>query len=218
MQKYEKKNSKNFVPSDYCKSTDYTDLIGAKFNELTILSFPGHLIRKESGKEYKRAAVKVKCSCGVEFITDFQNIKHNKTLSCGHINRNYYIDPYACSIRSLYTRYKNKARVDKREFTLTQDEFKKLIISNCSYCGINPSQIHSKCNCKKPILHNGIDRIDSSLGYVLSNCTACCKICNRAKSDLSVNEFKEYIIRLTKFASTKKLGKNGESFKMEIPC
>jgi hypothetical protein len=217
MQKHEKKNSKNFVPSNFCESTDYTNLIGTKFNELLILSFPGHLLRRDKKKDYKKPAVLVKCSCGVEFITDFQHVKHNRTLSCGHINRNYYIDPYACSVRSLFTRYKSRAAKDGREFKLDQDQFRKLITSNCTYCGISPDQQHSKCHCKKPIKHNGIDRVDSSLGYTVENSVSCCKICNRAKSDLSVQEFKKYIVRLTSFASTKKLDKIGEPFKLGIP-
>lgn len=211
MNRSEKKNTKNFVPSDYCNSTDYTDLIGAKFNELTILSFPGHLIRKEKGKLYKRAAVNVKCSCGVSFIMDFQKLKHNRIISCGHINRNYYIDPYACSARGLYTRYKSKARKDGKVFELTEGKFRELITSNCTYCGVKPLQVHSKCNCKKPILHNGIDRVDSSKGYTVDNSVPCCKTCNRGKNDMSVQEFNAYIIRLARFACHKTLSKNGET-------
>ena len=200
MQQSEKKNSKNFVASDFCKSTDYTDLIGTKFNELTVISFPGHLVRKEKGKEYKKAAALVRCSCGVEFITDFQLVKHNKTLSCGHINRLYHIDPYACSVRALYTRYKSRARKDKKDFHLTQDEFRSLITKPCAYCGTPPLQQHKKCHCKKSILHNGLDRVDSKQGYIQNNVVSCCWICNRAKLDMPVQEFIEYIIRLAKFA------------------
>lgn len=34
-----------------------------------------------------------------------------------------------------------------------------------------------------------IDRVDSSIGYVESNCVACCAQCNIAKSDYTKDEF-----------------------------
>ena len=47
-----------------------------------------------------------------------------------------------------------------------------------------------------PILYNGIDRIDSSQGYFKDNVGSCCKTCNRAKSNLSLVEFKDWISKV----------------------
>ena len=44
--------------------------------------------------------------------------------------------------------------------------------------------------------YNGVDRVDNSLGYIKENCVACCKICNNAKSTLSISEWQEWIIRV----------------------
>lgn len=62
-----------------------------------------------------------------------------------------------------------------------------LIIADCTYCG-------AKSNW--PSGRNGIDRVDSKLDYEPNNCVTCCKLCNRAKSDLTVEEFKIWIRKL----------------------
>ena len=49
---------------------------------------------------------------------------------------------------------------------------------------------NSKCNyCNTLINYNGIDRIDSSIGYIEKNCVACCTTCNIMKGTKSVDEF-----------------------------
>lgn len=45
-------------------------------------------------------------------------------------------------------------------------------------------------------LYNGIDRVDSKKGYVAGNVVTCCRNCNQAKSDKSIDEFEEWAIRL----------------------
>lgn len=61
------------------------------------------------------------------------------------------------------------------------------IIDDCSYCG-KPSGW--------PNGRNGIDRVDSSVGYYPQNCVPCCKQCNRGKSNQSKKEFYEWVDRI----------------------
>ena len=75
---------------------------------------------------------------------------------------------------------------------------------NCNYCKCPPSQIqypskkHSKeWREKGKLIYNGIDRINNKVGYVLKNCVSCCKNCNRAKSDLSIENFNNWIKNLS---------------------
>lgn len=49
------------------------------------------------------------------------------------------------------------------------------------------------------MLLNGIDRIDSDLGYVDGNVKSCCFICNRAKGNLSIIDFRKWIDNIIKF-------------------
>ena len=43
------------------------------------------------------------------------------------------------------------------------------------------------------------DRVDSSLGYTVSNCVPCCKYCNQAKNDRSVSEFLAHARRIVEY-------------------
>ena len=52
------------------------------------------------------------------------------------------------------------------------------------------------------IFVNGIDRIDSCIGYTKSNCVSCCEICNKAKRNLTIKEFTDWIKKLTNHTQT----------------
>jgi hypothetical protein len=58
--------------------------------------------------------------------------------------------------------------------------------SDCHYCGVQPERTLRKYT---QFRWNGIDRIDSSKGYVDGNVVPCCKTCNELKSDKSREEF-----------------------------
>lgn len=114
--------------------------------------------------------------------------------------------PGDVTINFLILRCKSAAKRRNFEFNLTKKEFTELIQNDCFYCGTKPkpysvyvvkdqwaseeTKQRSYINC------NGIDRINSKLGYSTSNCRACCYKCNVAKSDLSENEFKTLIINI----------------------
>lgn len=76
-----------------------------------------------------------------------------------------------------------------------------LIVKDCTYCG-TPSGW--------PNGRNGIDRVDSSIGYVEANCVSCCKTCNRAKSNGSVAELREWVIRFYNFLKHKGMLESNE--------
>lgn len=91
------------------------------------------------------------------------------------------------------------------------EEFNELIGQNCYYCGAEPivhESLIDRSNKSEPMLkHNGIDRLDSSIGYEKDNCVPCCYICNRAKAQLGTKEFlahikKIYDYRIIKEGST----------------
>jgi hypothetical protein len=84
--------------------------------------------------------------------------------------------------KTPYVTYK-KHSADARSlaFELSEDEYYKLRLSPCYLCGHMASQD----------AQNGIDRIDSSVGYVAGNCAPCCVYCNRMKNAYSLLEFLE---------------------------
>lgn len=81
------------------------------------------------------------------------------------------------------------------EFSLTKKQFETLIFENCYYCGgglSNCISIKYKTGDSFGFIYNGVDRVDNTKGYSLSNSITCCKWCNQAKSDRSVSEFVEW--------------------------
>lgn len=69
-------------------------------------------------------------------------------------------------------------------WNLNQVDVYKMIVSSCSYCGTIPDY---------PNERNGIDRIDSSIGYEPMNVRPCCIKCNRSKSNMSEEDFFVFI-------------------------
>src|SRR6266403_1453623 len=92
--------------------------------------------------------------------------------------------------------YKWNAKVKGIPFTLSREEFSALIQSPCHYCGAEPSAIKRGKDIWSPLIYNGIDRVENLLGYAVGNAVACCKTCNIAKRDLSVQEFLEWATRI----------------------
>lgn len=73
-----------------------------------------------------------------------------------------------------YNIYKKNAKKREIEFDLSKEDFYNITALPCHYCGNNES-------------YNGIDRINSSLGYQPSNCVPCCEVCNKMKLDYSTD-------------------------------
>lgn len=86
---------------------------------------------------------------------------------------------------SRYRVFLAGAKVRELEVTLTFEDFKKLISSKCYYCQES-----------LPETGSGIDRVNSNIGYVQGNCRPCCTQCNRAKSDKTEDQFKEWILKV----------------------
>lgn len=82
------------------------------------------------------------------------------------------------STRAQYTEYKKNANIRNLEFVLTYDDYVSIVKNECYYCGILQ---------ERGI--NGIDRVDSNVGYLSNNCVSCCQICNYMKRILPFDVF-----------------------------
>lgn len=91
-------------------------------------------------------------------------------------------------VESMFINYRTRARRKGLDFHLTLEDFEKLSRESCTYCG--------------SISVVGYDRIDSNLGYSLDNVAPCCKVCNRAKSDMTHADFIAYIERIYHYQET----------------
>lgn len=177
------------------KSSNFIDITGQKFNNLLIIEF-SHSINK-------RTYWKCLCDCGVETIKLGNNIKCGKTKSCGCLRKSK-LSKGETGLNRLFTSYKRLAKRRGIIFDIDKNQFKKLTQDDCYYCNISPnlsiSNKYTNGITQKGIdfgeyIYNGIDRKDSSMGYFVDNCVTCCNICNRAKSDMSYEDFINYINR-----------------------
>lgn len=80
------------------------------------------------------------------------------------------------SPKRRFTESKNKAiKIRKLSWTLTLEEYTKLISEPCYYCN-NELGDPVKRSC-------GLDRLDSNTGYEITNVVSCCMICNTIKNE-----------------------------------
>ncbi len=171
--------------------------VGEKFNFLTILE----IVAPGDGYRYYR--YRCLCDCGNTAISCAKSVRQGKTKSCGCLKKKNTILmgksnrlQTGNSIENIIIdRYKYSARVANREFTLTKEECQSLLRDNCHYCSKEPCKV-TKTAHVGDYSANGIDRVDNTKGYIQGNVVTCCKRCNAAKMDMSVEEFKQLITNI----------------------
>jgi hypothetical protein len=87
-----------------------------------------------------------------------------------------------------YNVYKSSAGIKNLEFTLTYEEYNKIVECKCHYCDI----IQEKG-------FNGIDRTTQTIGYIVDNCVSCCQMCNYMKGSCSDEVFIKRIEHILTF-------------------
>ena len=98
---------------------------------------------------------------------------------CPHLKQKEYCP--ICDPKSIYRVYKNSAHKRGLAFALTLEEFERLLLLPCVYCGQYAG---------------GIDRSDSTQGYTRENSLPCCGLDNIAKQTLSKAEYLAHIQRV----------------------
>lgn len=174
------------------------DLTGKRFRYLVVIS------RVESQRTERTLITQwlCRCDCGREHKVTGSNLKSGKVQTCHHA-----LCPYARAVsnhagegvsarRHVFSMYKGRSEHRGLVFTLTRDEFFALIIQDCYYCGTNPSNTSRQEPGSGVFLYNGVDRLDSKLGYVTDNVRPCCWTCNQMKRTLTEMEFKEHINKI----------------------
>lgn len=101
-----------------------------------------------------------------------------------------------------------RARAKRRglEMTLSFEDYVAFISESCHYCqGTLP-----EAGC-------GLDRVDSSRGYIKDNVRPCCETCNRAKGDLTEEKFMEWVGRIYEASLGKVSGQSIKPNRWEAP-
>jgi hypothetical protein len=182
--------------------------IGDKFQDLTVID------DKSSKGKYH---IICKCICGKHTHVSMYHLLSGDTKSCRCQQTKIKENGLGTvSFKKAYGIYKINADKQGRDFSLTLEEFINLVTKNCHYCDSSPKDFNgylSKNGSQKRrdkkykdstillanIKINGIDRKDNNLGYVLENCLPCCVVCNRAKKDMTFEEFTNWILQLVKY-------------------
>lgn len=149
--------------------------IGTVFGKLTVV---GETFSKKS-----EGHCKVKCECGKEKVMRTRQLQGSEIKSCGCYSTNVQ---QPIKEKEIYKKYKQCRRSAERrnlQFELTREDYELMIHEPCTYCGNEIKYIDDT------VLLNGVDRIDSTLGYVEGNCVPCCLKCNRAKNAMTKEEF-----------------------------
>lgn len=107
------------------------------------------------------------------------------------------------TINDEYGRHVSSAR-NRSLKPLRRADWEKVVFNPCCYCGktdtrnvarkpgYNPDRKQPMDRAEEDrysVSMNGVDRIDSSIGYDASNCSPCCRMCNNMKLDHSVVAF-----------------------------
>lgn len=158
-----------------------------------------HYVKNKKGHNQKYAIGKCPL-CNNETEGSLSNIKRQKSCGCNkaEIARQ---NGRSKSTEKTYTNsilraYKHSAKKRKIDFQLVSEDIEDLIKKPCTYCGSLPEEKKLKYIRGKQYARNGIDRIDSSIGYVKGNLTPCCNTCNIMKNILSTEEFKTHIKKI----------------------
>ncbi len=144
--------------------------------------------------------------CGDEFETAAYNItKGVAAHRCPAWNAKYRphigrtpIPNSGAHVNALYANYRQAAKNRQLSFELTKEEARHLFEQPCHYCGAPPALRYNNPNLHGSYAWNGIDRVDSAIGYTVANCVPCCSICNFAKRDMAVTDFLDWVQRLAR--------------------
>jgi len=153
-------------------------------------------------KSYKEAAVKLGYKKGCSYYTvkstQFSKLIHKLKPDISHFNissQSIIKNSGYNKLITFYNRYNDSCKIRNKEFSLSQEQFDKLCLSNCYYCGgIGDTRIG-----KYDIYVCGIDRLDNSIGYLETNCVACCKKCNFMKHKMDKKEFVNQAIKIADY-------------------
>ena len=190
------------------KIQDRANLVGKRFGRGVVIELIGNA---GTGNKYWGLL----CDCGTKYIANSRELREGHTNSCGCIHTEWLkkaihlnggglnkLPVGEASRNELYASYKKSAFSRGYEFNLSIEEFEELVSGNCVYCGTAPDK-ERKPNkgVNGGFKYTGIDRIDSSKGYVKGNVVSCCWTCNRAKGTMSINEFEQWLNRMIDFRS-----------------
>ena len=112
-----------------------------------------------------------------------QNPDYKKNPQQRAYNKEYEYKRYHCS-KGRFRAYKTEAKARNYNFNLTFEQFESFWQKPCTYCGSHIKEI-------------GLDRINNEQGYNIENVTPCCWLCNSRKRAMPLQEWIDWLDRLS---------------------
>lgn len=162
------------------------DLTGQRFGKLVAL-------RRVYDPEKRRSAWFCQCDCGGTVVYPTSYLLPEKGSSCGCASKKLPLGE--ASRRGVLGSCKRNAKTRGYCWELTDEQFFAITVQNCYYCGVPPSNTYQHIGMNGSFTYNGIDRLRNTEGYTVDNVVPCCKNCNRAKWEMSVDEFRDWLTR-----------------------
>lgn len=124
------------------------------------------------------------CGCGSQQRrTDANEARKRRTLE--------EREKPARRAKEKHAAYRWRAKNRGHAMDLSLEEFEALANAPCRYCGASDGL-------------NGVDRIDSSIGYLKENCAPCCSACNLMKNAMPVEVFLAQVIRIAEHTKARR--------------
>ncbi len=201
------------MPRQYEITQDY---IGRRAGKLVII---GNIVPSQ-GDTNNGGLWKCLCECGNECTTTGYNLNSRKGCGCtrktaeGHRIGGLKQQRFAKStVTYRYSKHRTQCATYRRT-PLSRNEWERIVFRPCHYCG--DTDIHNiakgyrgrtrKTGLPTPedlaryeVKMNGVDRLDSMIGYEPFNCVPCCTVCNRMKCDYTITEFAQQIKDIHEF-------------------
>ena len=161
---------------------------GTKYGRWTVIGYGGQAAKQ------RKAMIECVCECGERALVSKTNLVTGKSKSCGCLKRDLAStrarqrEPYYAAMHNQYVNYRYGAAKRSLPFDIEESVFCNVAAGCCSYCGAPPTE-HKRNLSGTDYFANGVDRIDSELGYVEGNIVPCCWRCNKSKSKMSRDQF-----------------------------
>jgi hypothetical protein len=112
-----------------------------------------------------------------------------------------YPDSFKDVKQVSYNKYVMSAKKRNIPFEISKEYFDETITGPCYLCGKENTDVHK----------NGLDRLDSSIGYIESNVKSCCNNCNMLKNNYSLEFVLEKCLHISLVHNkTERIGEHKE--------
>lgn len=180
----------------------FSDLTGKKFGRLSVFS-----IHARGTLKNRQTIYKCRCDCGGDKLARGGALSSGHTRSCGcfrreslrEVGKKNTIGLGRASFNTLLRMYKKNAKIRGYSWSISDSDFENLTKGVCHYCGSIPRTETRFCKTfNGTYVYNGIDRLDSGLGYSTMNVVSCCKTCNYMKRKMTHDGFIEHARKIAR--------------------